>query len=312
MNSELDRRNSDSLVLIRLDSPFLSVKVAPALGGRIASLVDKSSGRELLWRNKALKLQALPANSAYDPNFYGGIDELLPNDLPETFCGVACPDHGELWTLPLNAHVWENRLRLHGVLPRFGLEYMREMWLSNECACLEFAYRITNRAGQPREFLWKLHAAVAVEPGDTIECPAAHARVVDPAWSRRKSLTPFAWPTADGRAVNVVPQPDGTVDFFYLYDLSEGRMSLRSSTRGIELAYEFDPTMFRCCWLFASYGGFDGHYTVILEPCTTMPISVNDAVRDGFCSRLAPAETLETRVLLRVSHITSGEKEAEP
>jgi hypothetical protein len=37
-------------------------------------------------------------------------------------------------------------------------------------------------------------------------------------------------------------------------------------------------------------------YTVILEPCTTMPISVNEAIRGGRCSRLLPGEVLETDV----------------
>jgi hypothetical protein len=48
--------------------------------------------------------------------------------------------------------------------------------------------------------------------------------------------------------------------------------------------------------IFATYGGFLGHYTVVLEPCTTMPLSVNEAKATGRCSRLEPGEILETNV----------------
>jgi hypothetical protein len=38
--------------------------------------------------------------------------------------------------------------------------------------------------------------------------------------------------------------------------------------------------------IFASYGGLDGHYTAVLEPCTAMPVSVNEAARLNQCSCL--------------------------
>jgi hypothetical protein len=107
--------------IVRLESDHLRVDVAPGVGGRVVSLVEKSGGHEFLWRNRALRLESLPAGSEYDPNFFGGIDELLPNDIPEEINGVACPDHGALWTLPLAWRCDGARLTLEGTLPRFGL-----------------------------------------------------------------------------------------------------------------------------------------------------------------------------------------------
>jgi len=285
--------------IVRLESDQLKVAVAPSVGGRVVSLVDKATGHEFLWRNQVLPLATLPAGSEYDPNFYGGIDELLPNDIPEVIHGVNCPDHGELWTTPLSWQSDGQRLKLWGMLPLFGLQYEREMSLCADSPCLDILYRITNSARQPRQFLWKLHAALAVAPGDAIECPARTGQVVDLAWSRYHSLAPFAWPVIDGHPANVIPAPDGTVDFFYLYDLSEGRIAWRRPGNGLEFAYRFDPGVFRYAWLFASYGGFQGHYTVVLEPCTTMPISVNEAAARRQCSVLGAGESLETRVSIR-------------
>jgi hypothetical protein len=75
-------------------------------------------------------------------------------------------------------------------------------------------------------------------------------------------------------------------------------MSWRRPVQDLEFTYAFDRTVFPYTWMFASYGGFDGHYTVILEPCTAMPISVNDAAARKQCSRLEPSQTLETSVTI--------------
>jgi hypothetical protein len=288
----------DGIPIVRLESDWLRVDVAPAIGGRVISLVEKASGYDFLWRNQNLHLQTLPAGSEYDPNFYGGIDELLPNDIPEHINGVDCPDHGELWTTPLIWRQEGNRLVLEGRLARCGLSYQREMSLRPDTSCIDFKYRISNNARERRDFLWKLHAALLVQPGDLIECPARKAQVVDLAWSRYKTLAPFEWPNLEGSPVNVVPAADGTMDFFYLFDLSGGEIAWRRPTQGLKFAYTFDSKVFPYAWIFASYGGFNGHYTVILEPCTTMPISVNDAALKQQCSRLAPGQTLETSVTI--------------
>jgi hypothetical protein len=290
--------NVDGIPIVRLESVRLQVDVAPSVGGRVIRLVDKSSGCDFLWRNTSLPLELKLTGSEYDPNFYGGIDELLPNDIPEVIDGVDCPDHGELWTTPLAPEVSNDRLTLRGQLSRCGLAYEREMRLRQDEPWLDFKYRIWNTTGRTRRFLWKLHAALAVEPGDVLDCPARQARIVDPAWSRFKSAAPFEWPSVEGRAANVVPAQDGTMDFFYLYNLAAGEMFWRRPTTRLKFGYRFDPNVFPYCWLFASYGGFLGHYTIVLEPCTAMPMSVNDAAAQRQCTQLAPSQVLETTVSL--------------
>jgi hypothetical protein len=88
------------------------------------------------------------------------------------------------------------------------------------------------------------------------------------------------------------------VDFLFLYDLDVGEIGWKSASRGLEFSYHFDVNVFPYAWYFASYGGFDGHYTAILEPCTTMPLSVNEAAKLGQCSVLEAGERIETRVTI--------------
>ncbi len=60
-----------------LENDVLHVAVAPAVGGRVVSLVHRATGREFLWRNPRLSLAPCAPGSAYDPNFYGGMDEVI-------------------------------------------------------------------------------------------------------------------------------------------------------------------------------------------------------------------------------------------
>jgi len=286
----------DGTPIVRVQNDFLQVDVAPGVGGRIVNLLEKSSNHQFLWHNPALKLEKLEPGAAYDPNFYGAIDELIPNDISEVINGIDCPDHGELWTAALDYRVDGETLVLAGALPMFGLRYERRMTMAADGPSLHFDYRIENISGARREFLWKLHSALEINAGDRFVCPARAAVVGDPEYSRWSRSQPFEWPDIEGKRADIVPEKDGTMDFLYLYDLERGQIAWENADGSLTFVYEFDLNVFPYAWLFASFGGFDDHYMAILEPCTTMPISVNQAARLGQCSVLEAGDTLKTRV----------------
>ena len=80
-------------------------------------------------------------------------------------------------------------------------------------------------------------------------------------------------------------------------------MQLLSNNGQHVFSYRYDTNIFPYQWYFASYGGFLDHYTVILEPCTNMPISVNEATAKGQSAVLAPGQSLTATV-----QIYTGEK----
>lgn len=292
MSVAVDTRRVDGVDTIVLRSERLEVEVAPSVGGRITRLVDRAAGKDLLWRNAGLPLRREQPFAAYDPAFYGGIDELLPNDGPETVQGVQWPDHGELWTMPLEAQVIGDRLRLAGCLPRCGLHYERTMRLLDGASSLENRYRITNETDTPVRFIWRMHAALAISPGSRIECPARTARALDPAYTRQPSLDPFPWP----EGTHVIPAADGTGEFMVLEGLREGSAALVNLDAATCFTCTFDPAVFPCVVVFTSYGGFYGHYTAVLEPCTCPSLTVAEAEKTAQSLCLEPGESLETTI----------------
>ncbi|HEY3779606.1 MAG TPA: hypothetical protein VGL56_00880 [Fimbriimonadaceae bacterium] len=271
------------MITHRLQNKQVSVDIHPEVGGRISSFVHLRSGYDYVWCNTGIPNRREEPGTEYDPNFFGGLEELLPNDLEENIDGVDCPDHGELWTLELETLEATDRLvKLEGELPLFRLRVEKSITLEHN-ACVVYS-RITNMSNEKRHFLWKLHAALKIEPGDRIDCEAARYTAVDPEWSRRKGFGHW-----EGEEI---PAFDGTTEFLYLQGLRSGTMSWSNRERKFEI--QFDTEVFPYAWYFASYGGFFDHHVAILEPCTTMPKSVVEAAKMHQCSALGPNDSLET------------------
>jgi hypothetical protein len=286
--------------IVQLESEWLRVGVCPEVGGRIVSVLWKPGDRELLWRNPALTLRLELPGTAYDPSFFGGIDDLLPSDVPERIDGIEYPDHGEVWTTPLEGRLEGRELFLEGALPACGLRLERRMSLCSVEPRIDAAYRISNAAPARRSFIWRIHAALAVDPGDVIACPARTARVADPDWSRFRSLQPFRWPFIEGKDASVLPVPDGSSDFFFLQDLAAGRLGIDRRRLGLSVVFSFDPAVLPCACIFLSHGGLLGHHVAVLEPATSPGVSVAEALASGTCRTLEPGSAFETRVSIRV------------
>ncbi len=286
----------NGIKILVIENDHLSVSIVPALGGKLLSIFNKKLLKEFVWVNKQLLLKSNVPGADYDSNFLGGIDELIPNDQPENIDGINYPDHGELWTTPLRYEIENNQIKLHGILPKSQLYYSKIIELNNDHPVITFNYSIKNESNKQCHFLWKLHAALRINPGDKLLTSAINGQVVDLDYSRYKTLEPFKWPLIENTDAGVIPIKNNSIDFFYLYEIPTGNMMLQSADEDQLFCYSYDTKIFPYQWYFASYGGFLNHYTAILEPCTNMPMIVNDAIEKKQSSMLKPGETLNTQV----------------
>ena len=294
----ISQRTENGLAILKLESDLLCVELAPAVGGKFTSVYNKLLNKEFLWHNDSLPLEKLDTGADYDSNFWGGIDELLPSDIPEKVDGIDYPDHGELWTTSLDYIVGEHSVILSGILPQSRLFYQKTISLTSNLPEVNVNYCIRNLSGTTRHFLWKLHAALQIAAGDQMETRATTARIVYPESSRFQTNHEFIWPVIEDTDASVVPVKNNTMDFFYLYGDSNGEMSMLSHNRSHRFSLRYDKTVFPYQWYFASYGQFRDHYTAILEPASAMPVSINEAAALGQCSVLKPWEEINTTVTI--------------
>lgn len=290
------RSNINHVEIITGENYYIKFEIAPTLGGKILSIYNKHLSKEFLWRNKSLLPQIHQPGADYDANFSGGIDELIPNDIPETIDCNSYPDHGELWTTALSHEIDDNKISVFGTLPLSLLYYKKTVYIDPDSPTIHLEYLIQNNSGSVKHFLWKLHAALAIEKGDKLITHAKKAKVVDPYYSRFKDLHEFQWPFIENTDASIIPKKKSAIDFFYLYQISKAEMSLSSGENDQLFRYSYDGKVFPFQWYFASYGGFNDHYTAILEPSSAMPISVNEAIQLKQCSVLEPGEQLSSTV----------------
>lgn len=291
-----------------LENELLRVVILPGLGAKIWQITYKPADKDLLWQHPRIRPRPVPFGASYDDHFFGGWDELFPNDIPETLNGEPEPDHGEIWSLPWEYEVRrtaeEAEVRLWVETPVSACRMEKRIRLRAGEAKLRFRHRLTNlgRGGLP--YLWKLHAAVKADANGRIDADAASAYIEDfgPPRTGRTKMS-YAWPFAEGGDGAVhdmrrcLPDTAGINEFQYLTELRSGWCAYTDTASGIGLGLAFDKDVFRSCWLFATYGGWRNLQTVILEPCTGYPISVNEGVGAGTHRTLPGGGTLETEVV---------------
>lgn len=303
------RNNINGVEILTLENDCLKTEIVPELGGKILSVFNKLLKKEFLWCNEILQLSTHSPGDDFDSSFYGGIDELIPNDVEETIDSILYPDHGELWTTPLKYELGESRIYLFGNLRFSGLQYRKDVYLDENDPVIYMEYKIRNESGSTRNFSWKFHAALAIKEGDKIVSDALNVSVIDTVYSRFKTLGEFTWPIVENCNVSLVPPFNNTMDFFYLYKIAHPEMHLESPDANSIFSFYYDRKVFPYQSYFASYGGFFNHYTLILEPCTSMPLSVPEAIKQGQCSVLGSNEEINTIVSIYAGEKQKGNEE---
>ena len=291
-----------------LENELLKVVLLPGLGGKLWQLTHKPSGKELLWQHPRMAPRPVAFGASYDDHFFGGWDELFPNDVPETLGAEAMPDHGELWTLPWSFETRRTADEVEAQLwvetPVSNCRMEKTIRLRAGESKLRFAHRLTNLGRGELPYLWKLHAAVKADEHGRVDVGARSAYLEDFGPPRTgKTGVSYSWPYASGEDGAVhdmrrcLPASSGVNEFQYLTELTGGWCAYTDTSSGVGIGLAFDTGVFRSCWLFATYGGWRGLQTVVLEPCTGTPISVNDGAAAGTHRTLAAGETLETEVV---------------
>ena len=294
---------------IVLENELLRVVILPELGAKIWQITYKPRGKDMLWHNPRLKPRPLPLHANYDDQFFGGWDELFPNDAAETIEGEAYPDHGEIWTLPWQFRVvrddpHEVEVKLWVDTPISACRVEKTIALRAGESKLRFRHTIANGSRKPLPFLWKLHAAMAADEHCRIDLPARSVYVeqfgsprADNAGSR------YEWPYAVDAAGNrhdmrrALPASSGASEFQYATDTEAGWCALTHTADRVGFGLAYDQAVLPHCWLFASYGGWRELNTVVLEPCTGYPYSVNEGIAQGTQATLAPGEMIACEVV---------------
>ena len=297
--------------VLTLENSEIRLVVRPDLGGRIDQLDDLKTGHSWLWHPphyNAEKTRSLTVGVSFDDYWTGGWDEVFPNDAAGTFQGRNLADHGELWS---------QRWKVLAETPlSLTLGYQCQtvpIWVEkiiqvdeNQPAA-SLVYNFQNQSEEQIPCLFKHHAAIAIEAGDEILLPDCW---VEPAFLEFSKIISQPGKTRFPKAIGakgeevdlrIMPPPSSKLqEFYYSSDLSEGFCGIRHQRTQSSLRMTFDTAAFPYVWMFQSYGGWQDHYVVVVEPCTTLPSDLEAACRNHTVALLGPHENQRRRLNLQL------------
>jgi hypothetical protein len=299
------------LPAVRMENRWLAVEVLPDAGAKILRITDKIADRNVLWENTRIPPHRAPIFASMDDHWSGGWDEIFPGGAPSTDrYGEASPYMGELWS----AVGWTWRVLDVGP-KRVALEcsvettitparYTRVLSLDDEAPVLRSDIRLEHSGTLPFDYCLGTHPSLAISPAHRFDAPATAVEVDDCGGEKLlgERGDTYTWPLLtrrDGTTVDVrrVAGPDlRSYALHYLTGLKAGWVACTDTVTRRGFGLVFDPELFRVVWLWQVYGGWRGYYHAAMEPWTSWPGTLAEAVKLGRARVMNPGDVLETTV----------------
>lgn len=297
----------NGLETLTLESEDLSVSVVPALGGKISSLKEMRTSFEFLFQNPRPPYRVRCPGAAFQDYDASGFDDAFPNvDASETVIAgrvFSFPDHGEIWTTPMEAEAVDGAVRLSAHGTAFSYDYEKTVRLSEKTLTLDYA--ITNRETIPMPCLWTMHCLVNVDPDTRFVLPGG-AETAENLFANCVLGDPGMRKIAGTPALTRVPAqgPDVMFKYYLTGPVQEGCCGYTYPSRGLSLGVSFDPEKLPYLGLWCTMGGYRGDCNAAFEPATGYYDSVSRVMENGRVRMLAPGERFTFSVALSVDFCT--------
>jgi hypothetical protein len=276
---------------VTIESEMISAQFLPTIGAKFCSLVYKPQNFELMVQRPAPKYLIAPYDGVYEEGECSGFDDMFPT-IDRGLYGkfpwqdTMIPDHGEVWSLPWEMQVSDNRLTFtcHGV--RFPYQLEKQVFFLDSSR-LRIEYSLKNLSAFDMDFLWAAHIMLNLEENVELVLPSSVERIVT-TFNRSGILGSFGdtFDFPHARLTNGKQQdlrqmrPKSAQDAYKYYvdgKLSEGWCALNYRARGLLLALSFPTETVPYLGILPNEGGWHDLYNIFLEPATAAFDSLKNA-----------------------------------
>jgi len=316
MSSRIHASRYKDQAAITLESEQIAAQFLPGVGAKLASLVYKPAGVELLVQRPNETYRMAPYDGDYvAQGECSGFDEMFPS-IDRCFYegypwrGTPIPDHGEVWSIPWACDEADGRLHFATYGVRFP--YRLEKWVSfPEDGILRSDYRLTNLSSFDFDFMWAAHTMLNLEEDAELALPAGVRKIVT-ALSFNGSLgrygDEFDWPVTvlpaggarDLRRIRPKTARDA-VKYFVKGEMPEGWCTLTYPRSGFELRLAWPVSQVPYFAVLPNEGGWQDLYNIFLEPATASFDRLDVARVRGECSTLKAGTVYEWYLEIQVS-----------
>ena len=292
---------------IELESDWLRVTILPEVGAKIWDLIWKPQGRNMLWHNPRILPQRYPIDSNFDNYWCGGWDDGFPSCEACEHRGEQIPNLGELrslhWTVDSVAMERGDAVaRLSAFGPISPVQARKIVTVAARSPVVSMRYEITNLGPMTLDYIWGTHPALAITENTILRIPAKTG-IVGQASDPRLG-TPgqrYSWPNLETPAgatdISRTQSAQANVSCgHYVTDLEAGWYAVENPETGVGFLLRFPADICPYLWLWLTYGAWRGYHTAILEPWTSYPVTLSEAVRQGTHRRLEAGKTFSAEV----------------
>jgi galactose mutarotase-like enzyme len=295
---EIEETKFKDFEALTIKNKKISLTTIPELGGKIISIVNRETGFDFIWRNKAIKLQKFSYGTNYALSDSSGIDELFPNigrgkyiDFP--WENINIPDHGEIWSLGFKTTVKEDKIiqKVCGV--RFPYIFNREISIDDNT--IKLSYRVENLSQFKFNFTWAIHPIFKLLNDTEIIIEGSPDVTVD--YSTDKELIlrdkKYIWSvieTENSRRIDFskVIKGKGYAVKFVLSNLSTGVVTLKYGDKNEKIDTIFNKDKNKYCGLWLNSKGWPAgneckYNHISIEPGNAIFGSLEECIRrNGF------------------------------
>jgi len=295
------------LCAVELENDWFMVSVLPEVGAKIYDLVWKPTRKNFLWRNPRILPQRYPIDGNFDNYWCGGWDDGFPTCDACEYRGEHYPNLGELrsvsWKVESAGCEGEEAVaKLSAFGPISPARAEKTVTLASRSPVVRMRYEVTNLGPLALDFIWGTHPALQPSEHMVLRIPA-RTGIVGQASDDRLG-TPgqrYSWPNLE--------TPGGVADMsrvrgidsktfcgHYATDLEAGWYAVEHTRSGEGFLLKFPLDECPYLWMWLVYGGWRGYHHVIVEPWTSYPNTLTEAVRQKTNRRLESGEIFSVEV----------------
>lgn len=251
----------------------------PAHGGNMCSAT--LDGKEFMIQRPEEKYMTVEWGGDMTKAECSGMDDMFPTiDICHyekfPWKGAELADHGEVWNLPADVEIKEDKvcLTFHGV--RLPYVFHKDISMKDDNT-VRIDYTVENPTAFDMDYLWACHTMLQAEPGLKLEVPEC-CKIAQAVFKENGTIgnygDEFSYPVhvspEDGKEydLSVMGEPRCANEKYYFRDaVNEGYCAIEH-TDGRRFEMRFPEKEVPYIGILQNYGCFRGMYNIFLEPCS--------------------------------------------
>jgi hypothetical protein len=283
MVSKVKYKGRDAVVI---ETQLLKATLLPLDGAKMASLVDKRCGKELLATKSGEEYRVLTFDGSYVDSECSAFDDMFPTIDPYApeggrYKGVIYPDHGEACRIPYDINLTDSTATFTARSRLFDVSFKKTVTACDD-GSIRIDYAYENEADEPFCFIWAGHVMLAGEDGMVLHTPFDNDA---------QTAMMFVTQGYDAdtlprdRLMGFEPGTGAAYKFYYLDKMSKGYFGV-SYADGRRLDFTFDESKLPYLGVWLNNGEFQGIYNIAPEPCTAPFDAPHKAAERGYASSI--------------------------